>query len=266
VGGKVRNRIWISTVIVIVGFAILWFRGQISSESSVKLESGISANSPADIEVSVVPSIAKSSENRMVEEPLRKIIHFKENTQPARDQGLIELTKENFEKSVLECFKGRECSLMEDPLKLYMDFKLAGNALANDQLISFLRKNLKDKDFRDRYKEPLKQMINDFYPSEEKQFQEAAYYNYLGDLQKSLDLYLDLEKKAARDPSLRPAPNLNIANTLYDLGRYSEALPYYEAALSEYTDGEQEVVHSNRNELVRFIDERISKIKSKRNA
>ena len=96
-------------------------------------------------------------------------------------------------------------------------------------------------------------MIDDFYPANEKLFQEAAYYNYLGDLEKSLSLYLALEKMSERDGSMTRAPALNIANTYFDLGRLPNALPYYEKALRETTNPE----------TLRFIDERISEIKLK---
>jgi tetratricopeptide (TPR) repeat protein len=106
-------------------------------------------------------------------------------------------------------------------------------------------------------------MIRDFYPPEEKQFQEAAYYNYLGELEKSLELYLDLEKKSALDLSLRPAPKLNIANTFYDLGRSKEALPYYEAALEGYLSGQNQVLAPSQNDMIRFIEDRVEEIRKR---
>jgi tetratricopeptide (TPR) repeat protein len=176
----------------------------------------------------------------------------------------ITLTAGNFEDFVSRCFQGESCELEEeDPWKLYQDFKRSGNRRANDSLISYLRKMLTDLKLRDRYKGPLKRMIEDFYPPKEKLFQQAAYYNYLGDLKKSLNLYLELEKRSAGDSSLRPAPKLNIANTLYDLGRFEDALGYYKAALNEYAAGQQPTSFPSSNEMIRHIRDRISEIESK---
>ena len=122
---------------------------------------------------------------------------------------------------------------------------------------------MKDELYRKRYKDILKKMIEDFYPPEELQFQQAAYYNYLGDLQKSLELYLDLEKKSLSDRSLRSAPKLNIANTLYDLQRYRDSLPYYQQALAEYVSREQEVSIPSQNDMIRFIEGRIEDVRKR---
>ena len=180
-----------------------------------------------------------------------------EDHQDFKDQK-IQLASNNFESFVSRCFEGEACEFSEDPWKMYEDFKLAGNTKAIDSLISFMRKKLQDEKFRSQHKEQLLKVIDDFYSPQERQFQEAAYFNYLGDLQKSLDLYLDLEKKSASDPSLRVAPKLNIANTFYDLGKYREALPYYEAALGSLGSG------SHANDTGRFIDARIAEIRAKR--
>ena len=76
-------------------------------------------------------------------------------------------------------------------------------------------------------------MIDDFYPPQEKEFQDAAYYSYLGESQKSLVLYLDLRQKSDTDATLRQAPNMNIAGVLYDLKRPADALTHYRMALSD---------------------------------
>ncbi len=155
---------------------------------------------------------------------------------------------------------GETCELSEDPMRLYEEFRASENRSANDDLLSFLREQLKNPQFRDQYKDVLLRMIQDFYSPEERQFQEAAYYNYLGNLQKSLDLYLDLEKKSKSDSSLRGAPSLNIANTYYDLGKFREALPYYQSARTEILSGQNRGIVPAENEMVRFIDERIKQI------
>ncbi len=171
------------------------------------------------------------------------------------------LTAGNFKSFVHRCFQGEDCELDEDPRKFYRELMANDQRQDADLLISYLRSRLKDPEDRARYKEPLLEMIHDFYPREEIQFQAAAYYNYLNELEKSLDLYLDLEKKSTTDPSLRSAPKLNIANTFYDLGRSKEALPYYEAALRGYLNGQDRVVVPSQNEMIRFIEDRIEQIR-----
>lgn len=169
------------------------------------------------------------------------------------------LTYGNFESFVAKCLQGENCKFAEDPLHMYREFKSAGNERALDNMISFMRSQLKDPAFRERYQDILLDIIYDFYPQEERQFQEAAYYDYLGDKKRSLDLYLDLQKKAKLDSTLKNAPNLNIANVLYDLKRYQEALPYYQAALNDYLSGQVRADPSP----VGFIEARISEITRK---
>ncbi|MBX9765665.1 MAG: tetratricopeptide repeat protein [Bdellovibrionales bacterium] len=186
------------------------------------------------------------------------------NLQPdTRSVPVIPLTSGNFKGFVDRCFQGEHCVLDDDAWEMYQRFKRSGDLLAADNLISFLRSKLKDPEFRNKYKHLLKRMIVDFYPKEERQFQEAAYYNYLGDLQKSLDLYMDLERKVESDSTLRSASKLNIANTFYEMKRFSEALPYYEASREQYLSREQNSKVPSRNEMLDFIEERISSIKSK---
>ncbi|WP_413293994.1 tetratricopeptide repeat protein [Bdellovibrio sp. HCB185ZH] len=175
------------------------------------------------------------------------------------EASVITLNVGNFESFVLKCFQGENCVLGDDPMKMYQDFKAAGNNRAVDSLISFLRSKLRKPEFKDQYKDIVKKMIEDFYPPEEKQFQEAAYYNYLGDLNKSLELYLDLKEKAKTNPKLHDVSNLNIANTYYDLKRYSDAQPYYEAALLDYTSGKIK----SAPDPTSFVEERIAEIKAR---
>ena len=190
------------------------------------------------------------------EEPNKKM-NVQSNSDRSDSLDNLVLNGGNFESFVLKCFAGVSCKFGEDPKKMYQDFKENGNRSANDSLISFMRSQLKNKEFRNKYKDLLKQLINDFYPQEEKQFQVAAYYNYLGDLQKSLDIYLDLQKRSQSNPSLKPAPLLNIANTLYDMLRFKESLPYYEAALQDSLSRQEKLTPNSES----FIEERISEIK-----
>jgi hypothetical protein len=178
---------------------------------------------------------------------------------PTPEAKAIVLNAGNFESFVLKCFQGEPCVLEGDPMKMYQDFKAAGNKRAMDSLISFLRSKLRKPEGKAQYKDIVKNMIDDFYPPQEKQFQEAAYYNYLGDLNKSLELYLDLKEKSKKDTSLREAPNLNIANTYYDMKKYAEAQPYYEEALQDYTSGRIKSIPDSTP----FIEARISEIKAR---
>jgi tetratricopeptide (TPR) repeat protein len=180
----------------------------------------------------------------------------------ARAAPVIVLTEENFENEVMACFRGELCQLGEDPIRLYRHYKAAGNRKANDSLISFLRSKLRDPSWAAQYKDALKTMIEDFYPPEEQPFQNAAYYSYLGDLEKSLAFYLDLEKKSVSNPKLRPAPKLNIANVLFEMRRFSEALPYYQGALADYQSGKQQVAQPDPREMIEFIESRINEIKA----
>lgn len=178
---------------------------------------------------------------------------------PTPEAKPLVLNAGNFESFVLKCFQGEPCVLEGDAMKMYQDFKAAGNTRAINSLISFLRSKLRKPEGRTQYKDIVKNMIDDFYPPQEKQFQEAAYYNYLGDLNKSLELYLDLKEKSKKDSSLREAPNLNIANTYYDMKKYAEAQPYYEEALQDFTSGRIK----GDPDPTPFIEERISEIKAR---
>lgn len=190
------------------------------------------------------PTVVNTQNNQ---EELNKKMTAESNSDRSDSLDNLVLNGGNFESFVLKCFAGVSCKFGEDPKKMYQDFKENENRTANDSLISFMRSQLKNKEFRDKYKDLLKQLINDFYPQEEKQFQVAAYYNYLGDLQKSLDIYLDLQKRSQSDPSLKSAPLLNIANTLYDMHRFKESLPYYEAALQDSLARQEKLTPNSEN-------------------
>lgn len=221
-----------------------------------------SSTSNIAIERQIKPEITIPSVERTVKQspPTYQNINKIEPQVFDQTKATIILNVGNFESLVNGCFQGDKCELTDDPKTLYMYFKKSGNNDANDSLVSFLRSKLKDSQYRDKYKNILKQMIDDLYSSEEKQFQEAAYYNYLGDLQKSLDIYLDLERKIDRGDVLRPAPKLNIANTYYDMKRFRESLPYYQAALNEYISRQQEASVPSQNEMIRFIEDRVEDI------
>lgn len=179
----------------------------------------------------------------------------------AKAPPILVLTANNFEEIVHKCFAGEPCAFGEDPWVLYQSFKRSQHPRTCDSIIALMRKNLKDPAFREKYKDTLLAMIEDYYPPAEKDFQRAAYYDYLGDKEKSLALYLDLEKRAARDAVLRPAPKLNIANVYYDLHRLRESLPYYQAALQNLRNGPQ--VTPDQRQVMQFIQTRIDEIQEK---
>ena len=245
------------TVLVVIVIAVIWLslsRRVLTPPPTTEMSAVRPTRSASEETNGLLenqPEVSKNQTGSNIRERAKDI---------ARDP--ISLSSNNFESSVSRCFQGEPCKFNEDPQKMYGAFKQPGNRAAMDSLISFLRSRMRDAGYRERYKDTLKAMIDDFYPPEEKQFQEAAYYNYLGDLDKSLQLYLDLEKRSLSDSTLRGAPKLNIANTFYDLGRKSEALPYYRAARADY---ESERIMSgvpSSNEMLRFIDGRIDEIVS----
>ncbi len=248
----------------IVGLVLLLILGiyiLVNRQSSQQISIQKNQDSSLEVESQKSDTVANSVKEGAPIDP-----HSATAASPNKDSeqsAALLLNKNNFEDFIHRCFQGEACELDEDPEKIYQYFKQSGKRDANDLFISFLRSKLKDSEFAKRYKNVLKKMIDDFYPHEELQFQQAAYYNYLGDLKKSLDLYLDLQKKAARDSSLRNAPNLNIANTYYDLGQYREALPYYQLSLDEYINRKQEVAVPSQNEMIGYIEGRIRDIKSK---
>ena len=246
-----NNRALIISILGLFLIGLLYFTNSNSPESDV-----------AQISEAVVTESADAQEPGFIIENNDAI-----NPVPVEDQPqaaspnapALGLNSGNFESFVLKCFQGEKCKFADDPLRMYREFKSARNEAAMDNLIAFMRAQLKNPEFRERYQDILLDIIHDFYPPEEIQFQEASYYDYLGDKQKSLDIYLNLEKKAKLDSTLRAAPNLNIANVLYDLKRFKEALPYYQAALQDYLSGQVQADPSP----VGFIEDRISEIGSK---
>jgi len=176
-------------------------------------------------------------------------------------QDEIELNSANFEAFVKYCFAGESCRFTENPMGIYNQFRLLQNTAGQDALIAFLRSKMSDEEYRSRYKSLLHAMIKDFYPPQERALQEAAFHYYVGELEKSLELYLDLERRAQADSSFLTPPPLNIANTLFDLKRHEAALRYYQAARTEYLNGTRETHAPGRAEMIDFIETRIAEIK-----
>ena len=211
----------------------------------------ISPAKPQDQKTSDIPSATQT--------PTPNNVQGDSNSQDPSQ--VLQLTSANFESLIPKCFQGTPCQLTEDAWRTYEVFKTSGNTHATSDLLSFLKIKIKDPTSRDAYREDLRKMIDDFYPAEEKQFHEASYYASLGDNQKALDLYLDLQQKSVDDSSLRPAPNVNIANVLYDLGRFSDALIYYRMAQDDLEMGSQRA--QNQKDLIKFISQRIVEIQAK---
>lgn len=179
-----------------------------------------------------------------------------------------ELTEDNLEEMVGRCYQGEPCELKEDPWQLYLKFKNSGRTHATDTLISYMRKELKNPKYRDQYKDVLLKMIDDFYPSNglniptnSRDFQHAAYYYYLGDVQTSLDIYLKMEKAAANDPHAFDPFKLNIANDYYELHRWKEALAYYRKALDESLS--EKLLGPDQQAAIHFIQDRIGELERK---
>ena len=200
-------------------------------------------------------------------QPANQTPHNVKNSNPApaiskshepQESKTLSLNAENFERLFPSCFQGISCEI-EEPIKLYLYFKRSQHPSVGDSIIALMRKNLQEPKFKGRYANELLSIINDYYGPKEIQFQQAAYYAYIGNLEKSLALYLDLEKKSQRDSSLRSAPKLNIANVYYDLRRFQEALPYYKSALSEFLTDKDGV--KDQDAVIQFIQMRIDEIK-----
>jgi tetratricopeptide (TPR) repeat protein len=90
------------------------------------------------------------------------------------------------------------------------------------------------------------------------EFEEAAYYFNINDFEKSLELYLDIDRKAALNPKSNPAPKLNVANVYYEMDRLLEARLYYEAAL--YDSQLKELKPGERKDFITYINRHISEI------
>lgn len=179
-------------------------------------------------------------------------------------QASIKLTSENFEDLYADCLDGKNCDAPKDPWKLYQYFKRKKNRIANDYLITYLsRKKLIDPDSRNQYKNVVKKMIEDFYPTEDRPDAMAEYYMLIEEKQKSLEIYLELEKKFKSDPRKNLTPNLNIGNIYYDLNRFAEALPYYRAAYEINLRDQQN--DQNHVEVMDYIIDRINDINKRLN-
>jgi tetratricopeptide (TPR) repeat protein len=240
----------VGLILIILGYIFLNQKNT-NSTMLVYAPSQPKTNS-AQVQENVPPVSAKSNNTEakdMTTLPDEKAFKSKPS------KSIVILNELNFENSVKECFEGKPCKLEGDPWKLYQKFKNSDQRPLNDSLIAFLRKQLTDPNYRDQYKEVLLKMIEDFYPPEKIDWQRAAYYNYLGELQKSLEIYLDLDNKAIGNPKLFNAPKMNIANTYYDLGRLNEALAYYEASLNDPKN------ESSKDFIYNRIDEIKGKIK-----
>jgi tetratricopeptide (TPR) repeat protein len=206
---------------------------------------------PADIRVKMAKSSRAASQSQAPAQA-------PESKPEAQVRSSILLTEQSFESRIHQCFEGEACELGESPEKLYQALKRRNDPQSIDRLISLMRSKLSDPDFRSRHRTELERMIEDFYPPSELPFQRAAFHSYAGENEKALEVYLDLERRSRNDPRLRPAPSLNIANVLFDLQRYSEALSYYRVALEEHRSGKQPSVAPQAREVLAAIEQRIA--------
>lgn len=241
-------------VIFIVGlFLAFWGRnpfkrGFAPSEPPVVSAFGTAERAPS-------PSPAKAKKPRLKNKKEQK----NEATSEEVDKDVIELNEYNFSSNVNQCLNGYACELLEDPWALYQAFKREGKLNYIDDLVIFLRTKIGEDLHRDRYKAVLLKMIRDFYPPEDVQFQEAAYYEALGEHQKALENYLAVRKGDGGSTALGSGVDLAIANILFDMGRFSEALEYYESALRVYVNKTEDSPYLQ--ETIRFIRERIEEAK-----
>lgn len=238
-----RNKKKYLLLVAIVAIALVFFAHK---ERTLEGEKGVSHTE----EVLKVPDTKK-------EIPLKKDeLSYAKGETPSE---VIFFGASNVESMADECFQGAICEVEGDPWEQYLILKKENKRQVTDLYIALLRRKLSDSKFKDQYKDVLKRMIEDFYPASQIDFQMAAYYNYLGELELSLQKYLELEKKSKREPKLFQAPKLNIANTYYDLKRWSEALRYYKASLDDVKSTES----NDSLESIHFINERIEIIRGK---
>lgn len=238
-----RNLLIFLLLIIVTVVSITFF---------MKKESG-SVSNTQDIELNF------KKQNHTSEPSSVEILTPKENVLPLEKKEVIFLNSENFESLSSECLQESICEIEgEDPWAMYLKIKEDGQKNAIHLFISFLLKKIIDPKFRDLYKDALRKIIEDFYPEDVVDFQLATYYNAIGDLESSLSSYKKLEKKAIGNSAVKP--NLSIANTYYDLGKYKEALSYYRASLKDINPQE---TSDDSMDAVRFINERIDLIKEK---
>jgi tetratricopeptide (TPR) repeat protein len=230
--------------------ALLYFQKQSGSVSNIPASDGVETNHQERNSTSTSHSLRSDS----------KGIAPASTSQSGQvtSSNAHELNESNLDDVVGRCFQGEPCELKEDAWQLYLKLKSAGRGKATDALISYLRRELKNPSRRNQYKDVLLKMIDDYYPPRILEFQHAAYYYYLGDLNTSLDIYLRMEKAAARDANAFNPPKLNIANDFYELHRWKEALAYYKKALDEELSEDSR--GPDQQMSIHFIQDRISKL------
>ena len=134
---------------------------------------------------------------------------------------------------------------------------IISSLLISMEALSSQSVSLIKKDFCSSYQDDSTINFTEDNP-DDREFEEAAYYFNINDFEKSLELYLDIDRKAAVNPNLSPAPKLNVANVYYEMNRLLEARLYYEAAL--YDSQLKELEPGDRKDLISYIDRHISEI------
>ncbi len=170
------------------------------------------------------------------------------------------LNAENFEEFIHDCTSGLNCEI-SDPWKLYLYLKRSKKTDNSELLIGFLgSQKLTNPQTRNQYKEIVKIMIEDFYPTNSyfKVAAEANYYMYLGEKTKALEMFLKLKQNYKNDRVKNISNDLNLANIYFDLKRLREALRYYESTYDEISKESQ--TDPNQVAVLDFVRGRISEI------
>ena len=131
---------------------------------------------------------------------------------------------------------------------------IISSLLISMEALSSQSVSLIKKDFCSSYQDDSTINFTEDNP-DDREFEEAAYYFNINDFEKSLELYLDIDRKAVLNPNLSPAPKLNVANVYYEMHRLLEARLYYEAAL--YDSQLKELKPGDRKDFISYINSRM---------
>ena len=173
------------------------------------------------------------------------------------------ISSENFETEVDKCLQGESCTFSENPMAMYKSFKASGDVRKCERLIALLGSLMSDPKHMKRYRHLLKRIMYNFYPVEQRPFRDAVFMGYLGETERSLSMYLKLDSSPKTEKAIKPLLKLYIANTLYDLGRHQESLPYYEAALKEHTPSKNMEPTASQSESIHVIEGRMEDVKKR---
>lgn len=180
---------------------------------------------------------------------------------PATNRALaVKINADNFAKELPECFVHHNCTI-ENPWAIYKKLKETNPDEIESYFTLLRRFVLETPSFRDKHRESIAVMIKDFYPADIEDLKLADFYYFARDLEKSAELYKKVAVLHKKDPNAPAVPDLNYANTLFDMKKYQEALPYYRASRKRLEGNES----PDTLEAMNFIDERIEEITSRLN-